>query len=116
MGLKFRNGKIRLLVKIDRRAGSVTIASGNARLKRRPRAASQSMFGVCTCGDPYAPTWSGLRLSMISSRTFVGSVGALAGQVAAGGRERRGTGRAGGAGLDESAPAQAHGRGGVELI
>ena len=61
-------------MKIERRAGSVTIASGNARLKRMPRAASQSMFGVCTCGDPYAPTWSGLRLSMISSRTFVGSV------------------------------------------
>ena len=51
-GFQWRKGKIRLLVKMDRRAGIVTIASGNARLKRRPRAASESMFGVFTCGDP----------------------------------------------------------------
>ena len=69
---KFRYGKIRLVVKIERRAGIVTIASGKARLKRRPRAAMRSTFGVCTYDAPYAPTWSGRRLSMISSRTFIG--------------------------------------------
>jgi hypothetical protein len=72
-GTKFRNGKMRLLVKIERRAGSVTIASGKARLKRIPSAASESMCGVWIFGEPYAPTWSGRRLSMISRRTFVGS-------------------------------------------
>ena len=55
-GFQLRNGKIRLLVKIERRAGIVTIASGKARLKRTPRAARASMLGVLTCGDPYAPT------------------------------------------------------------
>ena len=43
---------MRLLLKIERRAGTVTIASGNARVKRVPRAASASMFGVCTWGEP----------------------------------------------------------------
>ena len=28
------------------------------------------MFGVRICGEPYAPTWSGRRLSMIRTRTF----------------------------------------------
>ena len=51
-GTKLRNGKMRRLVKIERRAGSVTIASGNARLKRMPSAASESMLGVWICGEP----------------------------------------------------------------
>ncbi len=51
-GTKLRKGKILRLVKIERRAGRVTIASGKARLKRRPRAASESMLGVCTWGEP----------------------------------------------------------------
>ena len=46
LGFQSRNGKIRLVVKIDRRAGIVTIASGNARLKRMPRAIRASRFGV----------------------------------------------------------------------
>ncbi len=55
-GFQLRNGKIRRLPKIERRAGTVTIASGKAREKRRPRFASASMFGVWICGEPYAPT------------------------------------------------------------
>src|SRR6185436_18958522 len=58
------------LPKIERRAGTVTIASGKARLKRSPRLARASMFGVCIWGEPYAPTWSGRRLSMIRTRTL----------------------------------------------
>ena len=46
LGTQLRYGKIRRAVKIERRAGIVTIASGNARLKRRPRAASASTLGV----------------------------------------------------------------------
>ncbi len=38
-------------VKIERRAGMVTIASGKARSKRRPRPHSSSTFGVLT-GEP----------------------------------------------------------------
>jgi hypothetical protein len=45
-GFQWRNGKIRLVVKIERRAGIVTIASGKARVKRSPRAISASMCGV----------------------------------------------------------------------
>ena len=51
-GTKLRKGKIRRLVKIERRAGSVTIASGNARLNRSPRAASEFTAGVWIWGDP----------------------------------------------------------------
>jgi hypothetical protein len=51
-GFQFRNGKIRRLPKIERRAGTVTIASGKARVKRMPRGASASMFGVWICGEP----------------------------------------------------------------
>ena len=51
-GFQLRYGKIRLQVKIERRAGIVTIASGKARLKRRPRSAIASMFGVFTSGEP----------------------------------------------------------------
>jgi hypothetical protein len=50
--LKLRYGKIRWPVKIDRRAGTVTIASGKARLKRSPRAISESKFGVRARGEP----------------------------------------------------------------
>ena len=52
LGTKSRNGKMRCVVKIDRRAGIVTIASGKARLKRRPRAQRASMLGVRICGEP----------------------------------------------------------------
>jgi hypothetical protein len=41
-----------LQVKIERRAGIVTIASGKARLKRTPRLTIASMFGVFTSGEP----------------------------------------------------------------
>ena len=51
-GFQSRNGKIRRLPKIERRAGTVTIASGNAREKRSPRFASASMLGVWICGEP----------------------------------------------------------------
>ena len=51
-GFQFRNGKMRRLPKIERRAGTVTIASGNARLKRRPRLARASTLGVWICGAP----------------------------------------------------------------
>ena len=51
-GLKLRYGKIRLQVKIERRAGIVTIASGKARLKRTPRFTIASMWGVLISGDP----------------------------------------------------------------
>jgi hypothetical protein len=51
-GFQLRNGKMRRLPKIERRAGTVTIASGNAREKRSPRFASASMLGVWICGDP----------------------------------------------------------------
>ena len=52
LGTKLRKGKIRRQVKIERRAGIVTMASGKARFSRRPRVASASTFGVLTWGDP----------------------------------------------------------------
>ncbi len=52
LGTKLRNGKMRRQVKIERRAGIVTIASGNARLKRSPRAARASTLGVWIWGEP----------------------------------------------------------------